>query len=92
MVSVKVEQVLREVQVCRSRLRFLLTWLEQVSPIVTDSSNSDNADEQRDPPSPSLARSVLSILREPLPSDEPVVLEKPILEGQRRRSRVSASL
>ena len=68
--SVKVEQTLREVQISRSRLRFLLLWLEQVAPMVTDPNAAEGAeDSERHPPSLTLANSVLSILKEPLPSD-----------------------
>lgn len=81
--SMKVEHALREVQVSRSRLRFLLAWLEQVSPMVTDPAASDAAEDQaREPPSLALSNSVLSILREPLPAHH----ETP---GGRTRSRVS---
>lgn len=70
--SVKVEQTLREVQISRSRLRFILLWMEQMSPAVADSAAADRAeDDERNPPSLTLANSVLSILREPLPSDGP---------------------
>lgn len=68
--SVKVEQTLQEVQISRSRLRFLLLWLEQMAPIVTDSGAAEGAEGgERHPPSLTLANSVLSILKEPLPSD-----------------------
>lgn len=69
--SVKVEQVLSEVQISRSRLRLLLVWLEQVAPTVTDSTASNGArnDDERHPPNLALANSILSILGEPLPSD-----------------------
>ena len=68
--SVKVEQTLREVQISRSRLRFLLLWLEQVAPMVTDPDAAERAEGgERHPPSLPLANSVLSILKEPLPSD-----------------------
>lgn len=68
----KVEQTLREVQISRSRLRFILLWLEQIVPTVTVSTAADGA-EQADwrPPHHTLAKSVLSILKEPLPSDAP---------------------
>lgn len=70
--SVKVEQTLRDVQTSRSRLRFLLLWLEQVTPAVTDSNAPDGAeDDERHPPCLTLANSILTILREPLPSDKP---------------------
>lgn len=70
--SVKVEQTLRDVQTSRSRLRFLLLWLEQVTPAVTDSNAPDGAEEdERHPPCLTLANSILTILREPLPSDKP---------------------
>eukprot|EP00752_Nemacystus_decipiens_P013482 g11941.t1 len=72
MLSVKVEQTLRDVQTSRSRLRFLLLWLEQVTPAVTDSNAPGGAEEdERHPPCLTLANSILTILREPLPSDKP---------------------
>eukprot|EP00903_Cladosiphon_okamuranus_P017455 g16077.t1 len=71
MLCVKVEQTLRDVQTSRSRLRFLLLWLEQVTPAVTDSNAPDGAEEEeRHPPCLTLANSILTILREPLPSDK----------------------
>ena len=40
-------------------------------PTVTDSGSADGAEEkERNPPNLSLANSVLSILREPLPSEQ----------------------
>lgn len=74
-----VEKTLREVQISRSRLRYLLTWLEQVTPTVTDSGSLDNAeDDDRNPPSLALANSVLSILQEPLPSEQSCHSGKPV--------------
>lgn len=88
--SVKVEQTLRDVQTSRSRLRFLLLWLEQMSPVVTDSNSADGT-EEHEPPSPclTLANSVLTILREPLPSDKPSPSSRSTAAGASPRSRVS---
>lgn len=71
----KVEQTLRDVQASRSRLRFILLWLEQMAGVVTDSDGgAGGGGGESDPPHPpclTLANSILTILREPLPTDGP---------------------
>ncbi|CAM9112102.1 unnamed protein product [Ectocarpus sp. 12 AP-2014] len=93
MLCVKVEQTLRDVQTSRSRLRFLLLWLEQMSPVVTDSDSADGT-EEHEPPSPclTLANSVLTILREPLPSDKHSPSSRSTAAGASPRSRVESMI
>ena len=91
--SVKVEQTLRDVQISRSRLRFLLLWLEQVAPVVTDSNAPDGVEEdERHPPCLTLANSILTILREPLPSDQPSSSSRPTATISRVRRFFSKGL
>lgn len=89
--SVTVEQTLRNVQTSRSRLRFFVLWLEQVIPGVTDSNYPDDAEQyERHQPCLTLANSILTILREPLPSDKPSSSSRPTAANTSPRSRVSA--
>ncbi|CAM9958842.1 unnamed protein product [Scytosiphon promiscuus] len=73
MLCVQVEQTLRDVQASRSRLRFVLLWLEQMAGIVANDDGGDVGGGEGEPPHPpclTLANSILTILREPLPTDE----------------------
>lgn len=83
------EQTLRDVQTSRSRLRFFILWLEQVIPNVTDSNYPDDDEYERHQPCLTLANSILTILREALPSDEPSSSSRPTEASTPRGSRVS---
>lgn len=87
--SVTVEQTLRDVQTSRSRLRFFILWLEQVIPNVTDSNYPDDDEYERHQPCLTLASSILTILREALPSDKPSSSSTPTVASTPCRSRVS---